>query len=65
VWDSGFWCFEDFGFEGFLGCVGLWVFLAITFGFLFLLVSIRNFLCILLVYLGAVYVFFINFPLLI
>ena len=33
VWDSGFWCFEGFGFEGFSGCVGLWVFLAIMFGF--------------------------------
>jgi hypothetical protein len=58
VWDSGFWCFEDFGFEG---CVGLWVFLAITSGFLFLLVSIRSFLCILFVCLRAVYMFFIKF----
>jgi hypothetical protein len=38
----------------------VWVFLAVSFGF-FLLVSVRSFLCILHVYLGAPYAFFIKF----
>jgi uncharacterized membrane protein len=46
VWDLGFWCFEGFGFEGFSGCMGLWVFPVVFVWVFLLLVFVRSFMCI-------------------